>query len=75
MSCEVIGYMSFISGGSVVIATIVALEWLNSVFDRVQISVTSAHNRNKLIDELHAHTLELEEKIEKLESERNGKMD
>jgi len=63
MVCE---YISFISGASVVIATILGLEWIANVLDRVQISVTTAKNRNTLIDELHAHTLELEAKIEEL---------
>ena len=63
MPCE---YISFISGASVVIATMVGLEWLTNVYDRVQVTVSTAQNRNKLIDELHAHTLELEAKIEEL---------
>ena len=63
MMCE---YIAFISGASVVIATILGLEWVTSVLDRVQVTVTTAQNRNKLIDELHAHTLELEAKIEEL---------
>ena len=66
--CDAYMFMSFVSGASVVIATIVGLEWFTNVYDRVQISVTTAQNRNKLIDELHAHTLELEAKIEKLEA-------
>lgn len=68
MTCDVHMYMSFLSGGAVVAATILGMEWLSNVFDRVQISVTTAHNRNKLIDELHAYNLELEAKIEKLEA-------
>jgi len=68
MVCE---YISFISGASVVIATILGLEWIANVLDRVQISVTTAQNRNTLIDELHAHTLELEAKIEKLEGKKD----
>jgi len=68
MMCE---YISFISGASVVIATILGLEWIANVLDRVQISVTTAQNRNTLIDELHAHTLELEAKIEKLEGKKD----
>jgi len=71
MTCDVHMYMSFLSGASVVIATIVGLEWLTNVYDRVQVTVSTAQNRNKLIDELHAHTLELEAKIEKLESKKD----
>ena len=63
--CDTYMFASFVSGASVVIATIVGLEWLTNVYDRVQVTVSTAQNRNKLIDELHAHTLELEAKIEK----------
>ena len=69
MTCDVHMYLSFLSGGAVVAATIIGMEWLSNVLDRVQISVTTAKARNQLIDELHAHNLELEAKIEKLEGD------
>ena len=75
MTCEVVGYVSFLSGASVVVATFVGLEWISNVIDRVQVSITTAKARNQLIDELHAHNLELEAKIEKLESDRVSKTD
>ena len=68
-------YLSFLSGGAVVAATIIGMEWLTGVLDRVQVTVTTSQNRNKLIDELHAHNLELEEKIEKLEANNVLKTD
>ena len=68
MPCE---YISFISGASVVIATILGLEWVSNVIDRVQVTVSTAQNRNKLIDELQAYNIELEAKIEKLESKKD----
>ena len=68
MSCDVHMYMSFLSGGAVVAATIIGMEWLSNVVDRVQVSVTTAKARNQLIEELHEHNLELEAKIEKLEA-------
>ena len=68
MPCE---YISFISGASVVIATILGLEWVSNVVDRVQVTVSTAQNRNKLIDELQAYNIELEAKIEKLESKKD----
>ena len=67
--------MSFLSGGAVVAATILGMEWISNVVDRVHISVTTAKARNQLIDELHAHNLELEAKIEALESNRENKLD
>ena len=66
MSCDVHMYMSFLSGGAVVAATILGMEWISNVVDRVHVSVTTAKARNQLIDELHAHNLELEAKIEEL---------
>jgi cell division protein FtsB len=51
------------------------MEWLTGVLDRVQVTVTTSQNRNKLIEELHEHNLELEAKIEKLESECVSKTD
>lgn len=71
MPCE---YISFISGASVVIATILGLEWVSNVLDRVQVTVSTAQNRNKLIDELHAYNLELEAKIEEL-TKKHGRSD
>jgi len=68
-------YFSFLSGGAVVAATILGLEWISNVIDRVQVSVTTAKARNQLIDELHEHNLELEAKIEALESKRENKVD
>ena len=68
-------YLSFLSGGAVVAATIIGMEWLTGVLDRVQVTVTTSQNRNKLIDELHAHNLELEAKIEKLEANNVLKTD
>ena len=59
-------YLSFLSGGAVVAATIIGLEWLSNVVDRVQVSVTTAKARNTLIDELHEHNMELEAKIAEL---------
>ena len=64
-------YLSFLSGGAVVAATIIGLEWLSNVVDRVQVSVTTAKARNQLIDELHEHNLELEAKIAELESKKD----
>lgn len=64
-------YMSFISGGAVVAATILGMDWLSNVVDRVHVSVTTAKARNQLIDELHAHNLELEAKIAELESKKD----
>jgi cell division protein FtsB len=61
-------YLSFLSGGAVVTATVLGMEWISGFLDRVQVSVTTAKARNNLIDELHAHNLELEEKIAKLEA-------
>ena len=75
MTCDVHMYLSFLSGGAVVAATIIGMEWLTGVLDRVQVTVTTSQNRNKLIDELHAHNLELEEKIEKLEANNVLKTD
>ena len=69
MSCDVHMYMSFLSGGAVVAATILGMEWFSNVIDRVHVSVTTAKARNQLIDELHEHNLELEAKIERLEGE------
>lgn len=71
MPCE---YISFISGASVVIATILGLEWVSNVIDRVQVTVSTAQNRNKLIDELQAYNIELEAKIETLESKHENKV-
>ena len=71
MPCE---YISFISGASVVIATILGLEWVSNAIDRVQVTVSTAQNRNKLIDELQAYNIELEAKIETLESKRENKV-
>lgn len=71
MPCE---YISFISGASVVIATILGLEWVSNVIDRVQVTVSTAQNRNKLIDELQAYNIELEAKIETLESKGENKV-
>ena len=68
-------YMSFLSGGAVVAATILGMEWISNVVDRVHVSVTTAKARNQLIDELHAHNLELEAKIEALEAKRDNKVD
>ena len=69
MTCDVHMYMSFLSGGAVVAATILGMEWFSNVIDRVHVSVTTAKARNQLIDELHEHNLELEAKIERLEGE------
>ena len=66
MTCDVHMYLSFLSGGAVVAATIIGMEWLSNVVDRVQVSVTTAKARNQLIDELHEHNLELEAKIAEL---------
>jgi hypothetical protein len=66
MTCDVHMYLSFLSGGAVVAATIIGLEWLSNVVDRVQVSVTTAKARNTLIDELHEHNMELEAKIAEL---------
>jgi cell division protein FtsB len=71
MTCDVHMYLSFLSGGAVVAATIIGMEWLSNVVDRVQVSVTTAKARNQLIEELHEHNLELEAKIEKLESKKD----
>ena len=68
MSCDMHMYLSFLSGGAVVTATVLGMEWISGFLDRVQVSVTTAKARNNLIDELHAHNLELEEKIAKLEA-------
>lgn len=59
-------YLSFLSGGAVVAATIIGLEWISGVLDRVQVTVTTAKARNTLIEELHEHNLELEAKIAEL---------
>ena len=66
MTCDVHMYISFLSGGAVVAATIIGMEWLSGVLDRVQVTVTTAKARNQLIDELHEHNLELEAKIAEL---------
>ena len=66
MSCDVHMYLSFLSGGAVVTATVLGMEWISGFLDRVQVSVTTAKERNNLIDELHAHNLELEAKIAEL---------
>lgn len=66
MTCDVHMYMSFLSGGAVVAATIIGMEWISNVLDRVQVTVTTAKARNNLIEELHAHNLELEAKIDEL---------
>jgi len=68
-------YMSFLSGVAVVTATILGMEWISGFLDRVQVTVTTAKARNQLIDELHAHNLELEAKIEALEAKRENKVD
>ena len=59
-------YMSFLSGVAVVTATVLGMEWISGFLDRVQVTVTTAKARNQLIDELHAHNLELEAKIAEL---------
>jgi len=59
-------YLSFLSGGAVVAATIIGMEWLAGVLDRVQVTVTTAKARNTLIEELHEHNMELEAKIVEL---------
>ena len=66
MSCDVHMYMSFLSGVAVVTATVLGMEWISGFLDRVQVTVTTAKARNQLIDELHAHNLELEAKIAEL---------
>jgi len=67
--------MSFLSGVAVVTATVLGMEWISGFLDRVQVTVTTAKARNQLIDELHAHNLELEAKIEALEAKRENKVD